>query len=35
MQLLSKAFTMQENNLGWINVVPVFDAVREDPRFTG
>ena len=33
MELLTKAYSSHENDLGWINVVPVFDPVRNDPRF--
>ena len=34
-ELLTKAYREKENGLGWINVVQIFDPVRDDPRFVG
>ena len=33
LELVEEAYAMRENGLGWINVVPTFDALRDEPRF--
>jgi hypothetical protein len=33
LEALEKAYTMRESTLLWLNVIPVFDTLRTEPRF--